>query len=212
MPFGVPEQGRLGGDPARLLQTAAGWQLFKTFLLTHHTSEDDVLWPALRTAAAGHPDQLALADALEEEHSVIDPLLAAIGAAGADPDHGHEAFGGLVDELITKLSAHLTHEENDGLPLIDAVLPEADWQRFSNTNGQRNRPYVQTFLPWLLSEASPQARDAIIGTLPPQVLTPSASSGSRTTSPATCGKDCDRPRQQIRSCQHATRPAQIPDE
>lgn len=73
---------------------------------------------------------------------------------------------------MSKLSAHLSHEENDGLPLIDAVLPEADWQRFSNTNGQRNRPFAQTFLPWLLSEASPQARDAIIGTFPPQVLTP----------------------------------------
>jgi Hemerythrin HHE cation binding domain len=159
-------------DPARLLQTAAGWELFKTFLLTHHTSEDDVLWPALRTAVAGHPDQLALANALEEEHSVIEPLFAAIDTAGADPDHGHERFGGLVDELITKLSAHLAHEENDGLPLIDAVLSEEDWQRFGNTNGQRNRPFIETFLPWLLSEASPQARDAIIGTLPPQVITP----------------------------------------
>jgi hemerythrin-like domain-containing protein len=159
-------------DPARLLQTAAGWELFTTFLLTHHTSEDDVLWPALRTAVAGHPDQLALADALEEEHSVIEPLFAAIDATGADPDHGHERLGGLVDELITKLSAHLTHEENDGLPLIDAVLSEEDWQRFGNTNGQRNRPFIETFLPWLLTEASPQARNAIIGTLPPQVITP----------------------------------------
>jgi hypothetical protein len=39
-------------------------------------------------------------------------------------------------------------------------------------NGQRNRPFVETFLPWLLSEAGPQARDAIIGTFPPRVLTP----------------------------------------
>jgi Hemerythrin HHE cation binding domain len=159
-------------DPARLLQTAAGWELFKTFLLTHHTSEDDVLWPALRTAVAGHPDQLALADALEEEHAVIEPLFAAIDTAGADPDHGHERFGGLVGELITKLSAHLAHEEDDGLPLIDAVLSEEDWQRFGTTNGQRNRPFVETFLPWLLGAASARARDAIIGTLPPQMLTP----------------------------------------
>src|ERR1700752_501568 len=86
-------------DPARLLQTAAGWELFKTFLLTHHTSEDDVLWPPLRTPGARHLDQLALANALEEEHWVIEPLFAAIDAAGADPDHGHERFGGLVDEL-----------------------------------------------------------------------------------------------------------------
>ena len=41
--------------------------------------------PALREAVAANPDQVAIADALEEEHSVIEPLLTAIDAAAADP-------------------------------------------------------------------------------------------------------------------------------
>jgi iron-sulfur cluster repair protein YtfE (RIC family) len=60
-------------DPKKLLRAALGWELFKKFLLVHHQTEDDVLWPALRTQAAGHSDRLALADALEAEHSVIEP-------------------------------------------------------------------------------------------------------------------------------------------
>src|ERR1700745_322039 len=60
------------GDPARLLRAVLGWELFKKFLVVHHQTEDDVLWPALREAVAANPDQLALADALEQEHAVIE--------------------------------------------------------------------------------------------------------------------------------------------
>ena len=86
-------------DPGQLLRAALGWELFKKFLLVHHQSEDDTLWPALRTNVAGHPDRVALADALEAEHAVIEPLLTAIDAAAADPDYGYQRFGDIVDEL-----------------------------------------------------------------------------------------------------------------
>jgi hypothetical protein len=43
---------RLDGDPAKLLHAAAGWELFKKFLVNHHESEDEALWPALRAAVA----------------------------------------------------------------------------------------------------------------------------------------------------------------
>lgn len=162
--------GSLDGDPAKLLRAAAGWELFKKFLVNHHESEDEALWPALRTAVAAHPDQLALADALEAEHAVIDPLLAAIDAAAADPEGGHERLGGLVDELVTGLSAHLTHEEQDGLPLIDASLTEREWQHFSSVNTERNRPDAAMYLPWLLDGVGQQRMDALLGKFPPQLL------------------------------------------
>ncbi len=101
---------RLDDDPGRLLRAALGWELFKKFLVAHHQSEDAALWPALREAVAANLGQMGLVDALEAEHAVIEPLLAAIDAAGADPDYGHQRFGGIVDELITKLTAHLKHE------------------------------------------------------------------------------------------------------
>ena len=162
---------RPDANPARLLQAAAGWEQFKTFLVAHHTAEDQALWPPLREAVAANPDQVALADALEEEHSVIEPLLAAIDAAAADPDDGHQAIGGIIDELISKLSGHLTHEETEGFALIDAALTSAQWRHFAAVNADLVRPEAPNYMPWLLSEADQDTLDAILGKFPPQLLT-----------------------------------------
>jgi hypothetical protein len=163
---------RLRDDhPGRLLRAALGWELFKKFLLVHHQSEDDTLWPTLRTNVAGQPDRVALADALEAEHAVIEPLLTAIDAAAADPDYGYQRLGDIVDELITKLTAHLAHEETDGLPLIDASLTVQEWQRFAQVHTERIRGDAPMYMPWLLNGASPQMLDAILGKFPPPLLT-----------------------------------------
>src|SRR6266496_1336171 len=73
--------GQRDDNPGQLLHAAMGWELFKKFLLVHHQSEDDALWPVLRARVAGQPDRGALVDAMEEEHAVIEPLLTAIDAA-----------------------------------------------------------------------------------------------------------------------------------
>jgi hypothetical protein len=157
-------------NPGLLLRAALGWELFKEFLLVHHTTEDDVLWPALRARVAGHPDRLALADALEAEHAVIEPLLTAIDAAAADPDYGFQRFGDITDELATQLTAHLTHEENDGLALIDATLTNQQWQQFAQTHSQRLIGDASLYMPWLLNGASPQAQDKVMSKFPPPLL------------------------------------------
>jgi hypothetical protein len=131
---------RRDGNPARRLHATLGWELFKKFLLVHHRSEDDTLWPALRAHAAGAAGWLALVDALEAEHATIDPLLTAIDAAAADPDAGYQRFGDIVDELVTKLTAHLAHEETDGLPLIDASLTPQESQASPRTTPSGSAP------------------------------------------------------------------------
>ena len=162
---------RTDDNPGQLLRAALGWELFKKFLLVHHQSEDDTLWPALRARVAGQPDRVALADALEAEHAVIEPLLTAIDAAAADPDYGYQRFGDIIDELVTKLTAHLAHEEADGLPLIDATLTPQEWQHFAQVHGDRNRADAPMYMPWLLSEATPQILDAVLSKFPPPFLT-----------------------------------------
>jgi hypothetical protein len=161
---------RRDDDPATLLRAALGWELFKKFLTVHHQSEDDALWPPLRASVAGQPDRVALVDALEAEHAVIEPLLAAIDAAAADPDYGYQRFGDIIDELSAKLTAHLAHEEADGLPLIDASLTPQQWQHFAQVHSERNLPDAPRYMPWLLSQARPQILDAILGKFPPPFL------------------------------------------
>jgi hypothetical protein len=163
--------GQRDDHPGQLLRAALGWGLFKKFLLVHHQSEDDALWPALRARVAGHPDRVALADALEAEHAVIEPLLTAIDTAAADQAYGYQGLGDLIDELAGKLTAHLAHEESDGLALIDASLTQAEWQHFSQVHTERIRGDAPMYMPWLLNEASPQTLDAILGKFPPPLLT-----------------------------------------
>ena len=65
-------------DPARRRSVAAGWDLFKRQLHLHHTAEDEVIWPVLRPRLAHSQAALSVLDAMEAEHELIDPLLAAV--------------------------------------------------------------------------------------------------------------------------------------
>ena len=82
-------------DPKHVLRTAVGWEMFKSYLEVHHTAEDDLLWPPMRTALADDPNGTALLDAMEAEHAVIDPMLTAIDTALADRDSGPQRPGHL---------------------------------------------------------------------------------------------------------------------
>jgi len=155
-------------DPARRTAVLAGWELFKTELHIHHTAEDNDLWPRMRTHLANRPDDLALLQAMQDEHARIDPRLAAVVGAFAARDGGHQRLGDTVDALASALYGHLGHEERDALPLIDQSLTQAEWQAFGNDQRRRIgiRGGAQLF-PWLLDEASPQQIQAVLGGLPP---------------------------------------------
>ena len=162
--------GQRNGHPGTQLHAALGWELFKRFLLVHHRSEDDALWPVLRAHVADKPDRVALVDALEAEHTAIDPLLTAIDAAAADPDYGYQRFVDIIDELAGKLTGHLTHEESEGLPLVDASLTPAEWQHYAQVHDERIGGDAPVAVPWLLDGASPQTREAVLSQLPPPLL------------------------------------------
>ncbi|GAA2637468.1 hemerythrin domain-containing protein [Actinomadura fulvescens] len=150
------------GDPARILRTAAGWRMFKTSLHVHHTTEDDALWPVMRQALADQPDELALLAEMEEEHAAIDPLIHSIDAALA----GEEPVGDLLDSLVTRLRAHLEHEEREALPLIDATVTEKQWRHFGQVHGSRIGPDAPRLVPWLLDGASAETVTAMLAPLP----------------------------------------------
>ena len=143
-------------DPNRRTAMLAGWELFKTYLHIHHTAEDNDLWPRMRTHLADRPDELALLQAMQDEHARIDPLLDAVDGAFADRDSGHQRLGDTVDALAGELCGHLGHEERDVLPLIDRSLSQAEWQAFGND--QRRRIGIggaAQLFPWLLEERPP---------------------------------------------------------
>lgn len=156
-----------GDEPRIILSTAAGWEMFKRYLRVHHTSEDDTVWGVLETTLADRPSESALLAAMEEEHAAIDPLLASIDEALADRDGGPSRLGGLIDTLATKLGGHLTHEEADGLELIDAFLTEEQWMTFAAVHRDRiGNSEIPRYLPWMLDEATDERKAEVLSKVP----------------------------------------------
>jgi len=162
--------GRRDHSAGTRLRVALGWEQFRKFLVIHHQAEDDFLWPVLLAKVADFPDQVALLDALEAEHAVIEPLLGAVDTAASDPDDGG-SLGDVVDELVTKLAGHLDHEESEGLPLIDASLTPEQWQRFGRLHGERLLGDAPIYVPWLLERADKEAVDGFLAKIPPPLAT-----------------------------------------
>ena len=91
-------------------------------LHNHHTGEDIALFPSL---ADHHPDLAPTLARLGEEHVRIAALTAelqrVIGVDSADPQHVRQE----VERLTTELEAHLTYEEEQLIPVLDAQAPPA---------------------------------------------------------------------------------------
>jgi hemerythrin-like domain-containing protein len=160
---------RMDDEPRQVLSAAAGWELFKNYLHIHHTAEDETVWPVLQQLLAGRPEDLALVAAMESEHAAIDPMLAAVDAALADRDYGAQRLGDLVDALVTGLSRHLRHEEDEALALIDATMTEQQFQRLGERQAELIGADAARYLPWLLDDTDPAMIAVVLSGMPEPV-------------------------------------------
>jgi len=142
-----------------------GWATFARQLDVHHSVEDAWLWPKLRERLSGRPDDLALLDAMEAEHGVIDPQLAAIDAAVAA---GSAEVADRVAELREALEHHLSHEEVAALPLIQSVMTPKDWSGFRGAMARRQRlSGAAEWIPWITDGMSPADSRKWLQRMPP---------------------------------------------
>jgi hypothetical protein len=155
-----------GSGPEKRRSVAAGWELFKHELHLHHTAEDEIIWPALRPRLVRSEHALSVLDAMEEEHSRIDPLLAAVDAAFARPDGA--GLADATDALASTLTGHLAHEERDGLPLIGVALTAAEWRRAGFRIARRNGlASGGEMFAWILDSTDREDAAATLASLPP---------------------------------------------
>ncbi|MFY9933496.1 MAG: hemerythrin domain-containing protein [Streptosporangiaceae bacterium] len=167
-------------DPARRASIGAGWDLFKRELHLHHSAEDEVIWPLMRPRLAHSDSARSALDAMEEEHTHIDPLLAAVDVAFAQPPGtGEDRLADKLDALASTLTGHLTHEERDALPLIGVALTAAEWRRVGFRIARRNGLSANgEMFAWMLDGA-----DSGSGAGSSSSVGSSAASGSSATSP-----------------------------
>ena len=112
-------------------------------------------------------------DEMEAEHGLIDPLLAAVEAGFARPDELDVAA--VIDELTTKLSHHLDHEERDALPMIGEALSDREWRGIVGEIHGLVKSIgdlsVTDFVPWL-TEGVPKEQEKVIATVLPAPIRP----------------------------------------
>jgi iron-sulfur cluster repair protein YtfE (RIC family) len=132
---------------------AVRWEQFGSILHHHHTTEDDVLWPQLLEIADA--EGRATLEAMEAEHSVIDPMLAACAAGFAamaqTPDVAtRDRLAAATETARDTLSDHMGHEEREALPLVQELLSEEGWQRVEKAAGSGKGLKDLMFLaPWI---------------------------------------------------------------
>ncbi len=151
-----------GFSPAAL----ATWQLFGRQLHTHHTAEDTALWPRLRAAVEDEQER-SLLDAMEAEHGELDPRLERIDATLAV-----RFTDGLVTELedlADGLAAHMRHEEDAALPLVERRIGAAGWNAFGKEVRDQNGGIKggALYLPWVLDGATDDVKRRVLKLLPP---------------------------------------------
>jgi len=149
----------------RTAGTRARWDMFTKQLHTHHQAEDAALWPALRDKALA-PDEVAVIDQMETEHAQIDPRTERVDDALALGDQA--GLVASVRTLATSLTAHMRHEENEALPLVETYLGPAGWATFvAAIRKEQGLRSASEFLPWLLDGAPQEVEAKVLKLLPP---------------------------------------------
>jgi hypothetical protein len=155
---------------ARTPGATARWAIFTRQLLFHHEIEDAVLWPMLRDRPLA-PREVDVVEAMGREHDEIDPLLEevddALAARGRDD---RTRLVASIDALATHLTAHLRHEEDEALPLVESHLGLAGWEAFiAAIRKRQSLRGVAEYLPWLLEDTPQEIQAGVLGLLPPPV-------------------------------------------
>ncbi|WP_205351083.1 hemerythrin domain-containing protein [Streptomyces sp. CB09001] len=117
------------GDRARAEVIGAHAREMLTFLHTHHTGEDELLFPLLRERADLDPE---LMDRMDAQHAQVDDAVTAIDAelpawtASADAAAG-ERMAARIDAMMPTLIEHLAEEEQEILPIVSVTLTQSEW-------------------------------------------------------------------------------------
>jgi hemerythrin-like domain-containing protein len=116
-------------DPARSTLVGAHAREMVHFLHTHHTGEDELLFPLLRERGALDRE---LMDRMDAQHAQVNDAVTAISVelpawtASADADAG-ERMAALIDTMMPTLIDHLSEEEQKLLPIASVTLTQSEW-------------------------------------------------------------------------------------
>lgn len=159
------------GDTPRSAVVADHLAFVTGVLHSHHTGEDELVWPLLLERV---PGELApLVHLMETQHENVDRLLGVAAglrerwresAAVAERD----ALAAVLDELYVALVEHLDAEEQRVLPLAARCLTQAEWDALGERGAKETPPRLMPLVLGMFAyEGDPEVVAAIQRKAPP---------------------------------------------
>jgi hemerythrin-like domain-containing protein len=160
---------------------AARWERFFEVLHHHHSGEDAGIWPYLLERAEA--DERATLEAMEEEHSHIDPLLSSCAEGfaamagdrvGVDVDDVRAALKVRVAATRDALSRHLAHEESEAMVILQRHMTPEDWEQIEVEHFRKKETFARLrfMVCWLAEDVADSIRKPLFDEagLPMKVL------------------------------------------
>jgi hemerythrin-like domain-containing protein len=147
------------GDRARSKVVGAHAREMLDFLHTHHSGEDELLFPLLRERVALDPE---LMDRMDAQHMQVDDTVRALEAelpawtTSADADAG-ERMATRVEATMPTLIAHLAEEEEKLLPVVSVTVTQSEWDALAK-HGMSAIPLTRRLV--ILGHITEEASDA----------------------------------------------------
>lgn len=157
------------GDTARARILAEHWRLYSTGLHTHHTGEDEMLWPVVlphldldaEQVLAMEAQHRELGDGIAEVQVLMDRWR--VQALREDRDELVEALRGHHRQLC----AHLDEEEREVMPLVALHVDEEQWHAVGERGlAETPRNRLMIALGAILEDCSPEERREFLARLP----------------------------------------------
>ena len=138
-------------------------------LHAHHSSEDELIWPALHERASLSD---ALITRMEEQHASVHQAIEAtrreLAAWEANATETRsESLAAALGTIVDRLAEHLAEEERDVVPLIAAHITQAEWEHLGKVSFSKFTP-KQRFIAMgeMLEAANPSEAARMMAGLP----------------------------------------------
>jgi hemerythrin-like domain-containing protein len=140
------------------------------FLHHHHRSEDEGLYPLVRSR---DPHVAELVDAMHADHEAVASRIARVDAAAAeyalgDSEAQRDDLVEGLDDLEDVLLPHLAREEDEVMPVVAETLTDAEWRAVEQEHNVKPKSFIQLAREghWLIDDTSPEDRDHVLGLVP----------------------------------------------
>jgi len=141
-------------------------------LHAHHSSEDELIWPALheRASLSGAP-----ITRMEDQHAGVHAAISRAREllapwAAAPTAESSAALTSGLGTIGDRLAEHLAEEERDVIPVIATHITQAECEHLGKVSFSKFKPHQRfTAMGEMLETASPQEAARMLAGLPPRI-------------------------------------------